>query len=79
MDTFWSKLVIEQPMHVLVADPDRQIRGRPGHPYLEIRGEPGLKFCFSALRASVWSKNKGEPPPPRISYWICVYITQWRL
>ena len=51
-------------MHVSVADPDRQIRGRPGHPYLEIRGEPGLKFCFSALRASVWSKNKGEPPPP---------------
>ena len=46
METFWSKLVIEQPMHVLVADPDRQIRGRPGHPYLEIRGEPCMKFSF---------------------------------
>ena len=55
----------DQTTHdVSVADPDRQIRGRPGHPYLEIRGEPGLKFCFSALRASVWSKNKGEPGPP---------------
>ena len=51
-------------MDVLVADPDCQIRGRPSHPYLEIRGERGLKFCFSALRASVWSKNKGEPAPP---------------
>ena len=33
-------------MDVLVADPDCQIRGRPGHPYLEIRGEPGMKFFF---------------------------------
>ena len=82
MDTFWSKLVIEQPMHVSVADPDRQIRGRPGHPCLEIGEEPGLNF-FSALRASVWSKNEGEPGPPGplpwICHWICVYITQWRL
>ena len=46
MDTFWSKLVIEQPMHMSVVDPDLQIRGRPGHPCLEIRGEPGIKFFF---------------------------------
>ena len=34
---------------------------------LEIRGEPGLKKMFSALWASVWSRNKGgggaSPPP----------------
>ena len=66
MDTFWSKLVIEQPMHVSVVDPDLQ-GGRPSHPCLEIRGEPGLNFFSPALRASVWSKIKGEPcphPPP---------------
>ena len=38
-----------------VADPDLQVRGRESH-----------KNFFSALRASVWSKNKGGPPqdPP---------------
>ena len=43
-----------------VADPDLQIGGRGGgHPDPEIRGKPGLKkIFFSALRASVWSKNK---------------------
>ena len=43
-----------------VADPDLQIRGA-GHPDPEIRGEAGWspKKFFSALQASVWSKNKG--------------------
>ena len=36
----------------LVADPD-----------LEIRREPGLKNFFSVLRASVWSKIRGEQAP----------------
>ena len=34
-----------------------------GHPDPEIRGRAGLIF-FPALRASVWSKNKGGPGPP---------------
>ena len=46
-----------------MADPDLQIRGKGGggHPDPEIRGGGGqsLKKCFSALRVSVWSKNKG--------------------
>ena len=48
-----------------VADPDLQIRGggggKGGHPDPEIRGEGGWspKKFFSALQASVWSKNKG--------------------
>ena len=44
----------------------------PGHPDPEIRGggrRGGLRILFSALRASVWSKQKkkggtGSPPPP---------------
>ena len=34
-------------------------RGGGGHPDPEIRGQPGRKKFFPALRASVWSKNKG--------------------
>ena len=37
--------------------------GGSGHPDLEIRGEPGLKNFFSVLRASVWSKIRGERAP----------------
>ena len=42
-------------------DPDLQIRGGGGgsHPDPEIREAPVLKKHFSALQASVWSKNKG--------------------
>ena len=56
-------------IHYAVADPDLQIRGRGGgsHPDPEIRGGgSGLKKkFFSALRASVWSKTKGEAGVPR--------------
>ena len=42
--------------------------GEGGHPDPETRGGGGQspKFCFSAPRASVWSKNKGgtEAPGP---------------
>ena len=45
-----------------MADPDLQIRwirGGPGHLNAAIRGEGVVsKRFFSALRASVWSKNK---------------------
>ena len=51
-----------------VAFPDLQIREGDGHPDPEIRGGGGggrsqNKF-FSALRASVWSKNMGGPEGP---------------
>ena len=52
-----------------VPDPDLEIRGGGnGHPDPYIRGEgrPVSKKNFSALQASVWSKNKGahlDPPP----------------
>ena len=57
-----------------VADPDLQIRGRGDHPDPEIKGGGrggGLKKkSFSALRASVWSENKGGgragPPVPHL-------------
>ena len=50
------------------ANPDLQIREGPGHPDPEImgRGEEGClspKKIFSALRASVWSNNKGGAAP----------------
>ena len=50
-----------------VADPDLQVRGGGGgHPDPEIMGGGGglQTNFFSALRASVWSKNKGMPGPP---------------
>ena len=45
-----------------------QIKRGPGHPDHDIRGEGGggqfKKNVFSALRASVWSKNMEGPAPP---------------
>ena len=47
-----------------VADPDLQIRGVPRHPDPDISGGGGSpKNYFPALRASVWSKNKGRRAP----------------
>ena len=47
-----------------VGDPDLQTReGGGGHTDPEKRGGGGLIKKFSALRASVWSKNKGGPGP----------------
>ena len=43
----------------VMADPDLQIRRGPGHPDLEIGRVAVTKKFFSALWASVWSKNKG--------------------
>ena len=43
-------------------NPDIEITGESGHPDLEIRKGAGVgtvsKNFFSALQASVWSKNK---------------------
>ena len=66
-------------MHVVqqsVPDPDVEVRGegwggggggersgRSSRP-LDKRGSPVSKKIFSALRASVWSKNKGPGPSP---------------
>ena len=42
-----------------------------GHPDPEIRGRPSLQKIFSALQASFWSTNQGEPgSPPPPSPWI---------
>jgi len=43
------------PVQIAVADPDLQIRGEPGHPDPEIKGDRSQKKFFSALRGSVWS------------------------
>ena len=51
-------------------DPDLQIRGGGGGG--EKRRAQCQKKTFSALRASVWSKNKGGGPPgplPWIRHW----------
>ena len=54
---------------IALADPDLQMGGG-GHPDPEIRGGGAVsKKIFSAIRASLWSKNKGgtwAPPldPP---------------
>ena len=62
--------------HVLssVPDPDLEVRGRGGggggaggHPNPELIGGGGgavSKIFFLALRATVWSENKGVPGPP---------------
>ena len=48
-----------------MSDPDLQISGGGfGRTDPEIRGGGRSEKIFSALRASVWSKNKGEPDPP---------------
>ena len=59
-----------------VADPDLEIRGprssRPRHKGCVVGGG-GLKNKFSALLASVWSKNKEGATPgplPWIRHWI---------
>ena len=56
-----------------VADPDLQIMGGGELVIQTLRKEGGRiqKEYFSALWASVWSKNKGNPPldPPLRVYW----------
>ena len=44
-----------------MGDPDLQIRGRGADP--DIKGGAVSKKIFSALWASVWSKNKGGQGP----------------
>ena len=58
-----------------MADPHLQIKGGGGgHPDPEIRGEERDQKIFSALWASVWSKNKwaeARPPGPPVPLpWI---------
>ena len=49
-------------------NPDLEITGGPGHPDPEIRKGSGggtvSQIFFTALRASVWSKNKEGGPGP---------------
>ena len=50
-------------LYLSVADPDLQIRGRPGHPDPEIRGRGLQKHFFRPFGPHFWSKNKGGPGP----------------
>ena len=57
-----------------VADPDLQIRegggggGGSGRPNPEMMGGRAKKHFFSAVRASVWSKTKGDSLDPPLIY-----------
>ena len=57
-------------LHSTVADPDLQIKGGGGRSSRprDTRGARSPKKLFSALRASVWSKNKGTRPLPWIRH-----------
>ena len=67
-----------------VGDPDLQIKGLGGgHPDPEIRSGQSPKKFFSALLASVWSKNKGTAPlgpfPGSASGMFCSMTTKFAL
>ena len=49
-------------LHSAVPDPDLEIRGGGGYPDPGISGGGGLQKYVSALRALVWSKNRGAGP-----------------
>ena len=51
-------------LHSAVPNPDLEIRGGGGHPDPGISGGAGLQKYVSALRVSVWSKNRGGLGPP---------------
>ena len=55
----WTRKVAS----LTVPDRDLEIRGAPSHPDPLMGGGGGAvsKKFFFALRASVWSKNKGDP------------------
>ena len=44
-------------------DPERSGEARPSRPLDKAGGGAVSKKNFSALRVSVWSKNKGKPSP----------------
>ena len=50
--------------------PDLEIRGGDSHPEPLIRGGGSPKKIFSALWASVWSKNRRGSRPPGSLPWI---------
>ena len=57
----YPTLIFNKGMTVAVANPGLRGGGGGGHPDPEIQGAVSKHF-FSALWASVWSKNKGRPP-----------------
>ena len=60
MEAPFDRLLVVIPF----PDLDLEIRGGGGgHLHPEIRGGTVFKTFFSALRASVWSKNKGGRSP----------------
>ena len=64
-DGRWRKVVVHGASTALtVADPDLQIRVGGGRSFRPWDKEGAASKRFSALRASVWSKNKGGLSPP---------------
>ena len=62
-----------------MADPDLQIRGVPGHPDPDIRGEGTRrkkKKIGSALRASLWSKIRAPGPSPGSATVLSMFYIQ---
>ena len=71
---WWLIASLRFSRYISVADPDLQIRGggRSSRPWQK-EAAVSKKF-FSALRAAVWSKNKGGGLP-----WIRLFIYQYVL
>ena len=65
--SLWSLVLLHLRLYP-VANPDLQIRGGGAVIQTLREGGGGSKTLFSALRASVWSKNKGGPGYPGPSH-----------
>ena len=58
------RVAVKKDENITVADPDLQIKGGPGFPYPEIRGEAGLKiFLEGPFRPQFGLKIRGPGPP----------------
>ena len=75
----WTLMIVV--VSVTLADPDLQMRkgggGGGSHPDPEIRGGSLQKTNFSALLASVWSKDRGGRPPGPLSWirhWVMIIM-----
>ena len=74
---FWDHDGFGDFSWVAAADATLQIRGEGSYPDLEIRGWVVSKKIFSALRASVWAKNKGGSRAPWPLFWIRHWLVSW--
>ena len=77
MVNVWENL---KALTLTVADPDLQMRGggRNGHPDPEIRRGTISKKKISAIRVSVWSKNKAGGTPRPLPWISQLYLMHER-